>query len=88
MKPQTRRTVTKLLLAAPAALAAVPLGCQSTGSSSSGSQHLTPEQRQQREDLSKSVSRLRESVQRVGQMQIPVGSEPAIYFSPLVSRPQ
>jgi hypothetical protein len=87
MKPQTRRTVTKLLLAAPAALATVPLGCQSTASSSAA-EHLTPEQRQQREDLSKSVSRLRESVQRVGQMQIPVGSEPAIYFSPLVSRPQ
>jgi hypothetical protein len=87
MKPPTRRSVTKLLLAAPAALAAAPIACQSTGGAGTP-ENLTPEQRQQREDLSKSVSRLQQSVQRVGQMQIPVGSEPAIYFSPLVSRPQ
>jgi len=85
MPSTTRRTVTKLLLVAPAALATAPLACQSTGGANAP-ERLTPEQRQQREEVSKSVSRMQESVARVAQMEIPVGSDPAIFFSPLVAR--
>ena len=77
--------MTKLLLAAPAAIAAVPLACQSMGSGS-GNERLTPEQQRHREALSRSVSRLRQSVQRLDQMDIGVGSEPAITFTPLVAK--
>lgn len=83
----TRRAVTKILLATPAVLAAGSVACQNGGSGpSSAPEHLTPEQKKVREELSKSVSRLRKSVERLGQMQIPVGSEPAIHFTPLLAK--
>jgi hypothetical protein len=86
MRPTTRRTVTKLLLAAPAALAGGTLACQSLGSSGSADERLSPEQRRQREAVSKSVSRLKQSVERIEKMDIRVGSEPAITFEPYLAK--
>lgn len=86
MKRTTRRSVAKMLLAAPAALAAAPIACQSFGSSSSPEERQTPEERQRRQEISKAASRLQASVQRIGQMEIPVGSDPAMIFSPLLPK--
>jgi hypothetical protein len=74
MKPTTRRTVTKLLLAAPAALAGGSLACQSLGSSASA------------DEVSKSVSHLKQSVEQIEKMDIRVGSEPAITFEPYLAK--
>jgi hypothetical protein len=81
----TRRTVAKLLLAAPAAAAVAPLACQTAGPSSAAPR-LTPEQKQQQQEIAKTVSRLDKSLERLKAMEIPVGSEPAIHFSPLLAR--
>jgi hypothetical protein len=82
----TRRAVTKILIAVPAALAAGPLGCQSTGPGGSAPQRLTPAEQKEREDLGKTTSRLKQSIERLGQMKIPIGSEPAVHFTPLVAK--
>lgn len=81
----TRRAATKILLAAPAALAVGPLACQTAGPSGS-EERLSPEQQKEKQDLAQSVSRLEKSVQRLDAMEIPIGAEPAIYFSPLLAK--
>lgn len=83
-KPLTRRAVTKILLAAPAALAAGPLACQSA--SGSAPRRLSPGEEQHREELARSQARLKKSVERLRQMEIALGSEPAIHFTPVLSR--
>ncbi len=81
----TRRAATKILLAAPAALAVGPLACQSTGASGS-EERLSPEQQKEKQDLERSVSRLEKSIQRLDAMEIPIGAEPATYFTPLLAK--
>ena len=82
----TRRAVTKILLAAPATLAAGTLGCQSTAGSSRASSHGgSAAEQQHRDDLGRWVSRLKRSTERLGQMEIAIGSEPAIQFTPLLA---
>jgi hypothetical protein len=85
-RPFTRRAIAKILLAAPAALAAGPLACQSAQGPRSANSRLTAAERKRQEDLAQSVSRLKKSVARLGQMEIPIGSEPAIFFTPLVGK--
>jgi len=87
MKPTpTRRTVTKLLLAAPAALAAASAACTSTSGSADSSERLPPAERKHRDDVARSVSRLRKNVDALSQLAMPAGSEPAIFFTPLLAR--
>ncbi|MGH9368760.1 MAG: hypothetical protein ACRD3M_13925 [Thermoanaerobaculia bacterium] len=81
----TRRAVTKILVAAPAALAAGPLGCRTAGDSRPA-ERLTPAQKKRRGDLARSVSRLQKSIERLDAMEIPIGSEPATYFAPLLAK--
>ncbi|HTO88695.1 MAG TPA: hypothetical protein VMR54_14345 [Thermoanaerobaculia bacterium] len=82
----TRRAVTKIILAAPAALTMGTMGCQSTsGSSRASSRGGSASQQQHRDDLARWVSRLRRSTERLDQMEIAIGSEPAIQFAPLIA---
>ena len=83
-RPLTRRAVTKILLASPAALAGGPLACQSL--SGPPPQRLSPEQQKERQEAARAAARLKASVERLGQMEIPVGSEPAIHFTPLLAK--
>ena len=62
-----------------------PLACQTAGPSK-GAERLTPEQKQQQQEIAKTVSRLDRSLERLKAMEIPVGAEPAIHFSPLLAR--
>ena len=82
----TRRTVTKLLLAAPAALAAASAACTSTSGSGGTSDRLPPAERKHRDDVSRSVAELQKNVATLSQLELPAGSEPAIHFSPLLIR--
>ncbi len=83
----TRRAVTKILLTAPSALAVGTLGCQSTsGSSRASSRSGSAAQQQHRDDLGEWVSRLKRSTERLDQMEIAIGSEPAIQFAPLIAK--
>jgi hypothetical protein len=87
MKPTpTRRTVTKLLLAAPAALAAASAACTSTSASGASSDRVSPAERKHRDDVAQSASRLQKGVDALSQLEMPAGSEPAIHFSPLLTR--
>ena len=79
----TRRALTKILLVAPAALAGGPLACQTT-SGGRPTRRLTAAQQKERDALSREVSRLQKSVERLDQMDIAIGSDPAIHFSPLL----
>jgi hypothetical protein len=80
----TRRAVTKIILAAPAALTAGALACQSTSGSSRARGGSAAEQ-QHRDDLGRWVSRLKRCAERLDQMEIAIGSEPAIQFAPLIA---
>lgn len=78
----TRRTVGKFLLAAPVALAATDLSCRTAAAPPGAvSPGLTPRERQ---DLEKAVSQLRKALDRLRQMPIPMGSEPALIFDAIV----
>jgi hypothetical protein len=80
----TRRAVTKIILAAPAALTAGALACQSTSGSSGASRGGSAAEQQHRDDLGRWVSRLKKCAERLDQMEIAIGSEPAIQFAPLI----
>jgi ATP-dependent exoDNAse (exonuclease V) alpha subunit len=83
----TRRAVTKILLATPAAFAAGPLACQTAGGTAARtSERLSPAEQKERADLARSVSLLKESVGKLDQMEIPVGSEPSFFFTPLLPK--
>ncbi|HEY7112873.1 MAG TPA: hypothetical protein VIA45_08070 [Thermoanaerobaculia bacterium] len=82
----TRRTLTKLLLAAPAALSVAPLACTSTSGSASSADRLPPAERKRRDELARSTAQLQKNVAALAQLELPAGSEPAIYFSPLLTR--
>jgi hypothetical protein len=84
-RPVTRRTITKILLAAPAALAAGTLGCQSTAGSGGSAARQSPAEQKHREDLARSVSRLKRSIERLDQLEIAIGGEPAMSFEPLLA---
>jgi hypothetical protein len=81
----TRRSLAKILLAAPAALAAGPLACQSA-SGGRAPQRLTAAQQKERESLSREMSRFKQSIERLDRMDIAIGSEPAIHFTPLLPK--
>jgi hypothetical protein len=83
-RPLTRRAVTKILLASPVALAGGPLACQSL--SGPPPQRLSPEEQKHRQNVARAASRLTSSVERLGQMEIPIGCEPAIRFTPLLAK--
>jgi hypothetical protein len=82
----TRRSLTKILLAAPAALAAGPLACQSASGGRPATQRLTPAQQKQQEALSREVARFKSSIERLDRMDIGIGSEPAMHFTPLLPK--
>jgi len=86
MKRLTRRSLTKILLAAPAALAAGPLGCQSASGGRPAPERLTPAQQKDRENLSREMSRFKRNVERLDRMDIAIGSAPAIHFTPLLPK--
>jgi len=81
----TRRTITKLLLAAPAAVSVAPLACTTTGGASAADR-VPPAERQRREDVARSTARLQKNVAALSQVALPAASEPAIHFSPLLIR--
>jgi hypothetical protein len=82
----TRRSLVKILLAAPPALAAGPLACQSASGGRPAPQRLTPVQQKERENLSREMSRFKESIERLDRMDIAIGGEPAIHFAPLLPK--
>jgi hypothetical protein len=87
MKPRlTRRALTKILLATPVVIASGPIACQTTSGGRSGSQRLSGAEQKDRADLSREVSHLQKGLERLGQMEIPIGSEPAIHFAPLLPK--
>ncbi len=83
-RPLTRRAVTKILLASPVALTGGSLACQSL--SGTASQRLSPEEQKRRQQVAGAASRLTSAVERLGQMEIPIGSEPAVHFTPLLAK--
>ena len=85
-RPLTRRSLTKLLLAAPAALAAGPIACQTASGGRPASQRLTAAQQKRQEALSREVARFKSSIEQLGRMDIAVGSEPAVHFTPLLPK--
>ena len=77
-RPMTRRTAAKILLTAPVALvAAVP------AASPKRSPALSPAERRQ---LDKSVGQLKSVAAKIRELKIPIGTEPAFVFRPLVSK--
>ncbi|MEO8348410.1 MAG: hypothetical protein ABI610_05815 [Acidobacteriota bacterium] len=78
----TRRTAAKLLLTAPAALAA-PALLGEPAATTRRSRALSPAERRQ---LDKSVGQLRGAAEKIREMKIPIGTEPAFVFRPLLSK--
>ncbi|MGE5277553.1 MAG: hypothetical protein ACM3SU_11205 [Acidobacteriota bacterium] len=83
-RPLTRRAVTKILLASPVALAGGPLACQSL--SGPAPQRLSPEEQKKRQEAARAADRLSSAAERLRQMEIPIGSEPAVHFTPLLAK--
>lgn len=79
----TRRTAAKLLLTAPAALAAPALVFGEPAATPRRSRALSPAERRQ---LDKSVGQLRTAAGKIREMKIPIGTEPAFVFRPLLSK--
>ena len=82
-RPMTRRTAAKLLLTAPAALASPALVLGEPAAKTPRSRALSPAERRQ---LDKSVGQLRGAAQKIRDMKIPIGTEPAFIFRPLLSK--
>lgn len=82
----TRRSLAKLLLASPAAMAVGPLACQSASGGRPASQRLTAAEQKQQEALSRETARFKNSIERIDRMDIGIGSEPAIHFTPLLPK--
>ena len=81
--PMTRRLAAKLLLTAPAALAVPSLVRAEPATTPRRSKALTASERRQ---LDKSVAQYRTMAARIREMKIPIGTEPAFVFHPLVSK--
>ena len=81
--PITRRTAAKLLLTAPAALAAPALVLGEPAAAPSRSRALSPAERRQ---LDKSVGQLKSAAGKIRQLKISIGTEPAFVFRPLASK--
>ena len=82
-RPMTRRLAAKLLLAAPAALAAPALVAKEPAPKGRRSPALSASEKRQ---LDKSVEQYRGLAAKIREMKIPIGTEPAFVFRPLVSK--
>jgi hypothetical protein len=78
-RPMSRRTAAKLLLAAPAAIAA-PALLGEPPTTPAKSRGLSAAERRQ---LDRSVGQLRGAAAKIRAMKIPIGTEPAFVFRPL-----
>lgn len=81
-RSMSRRTAAKILLAAPAALAA-PALVSGEPEAARRSRTLSAAERRQ---LDKSVGQLRGAATKIREMTIPIGTEPAFVFRPLLPR--
>jgi len=82
-RPMTRRMAAKLLLTGPAALAAPALIFGEPPATPRRSRALSPAERRQ---LDKFVVQLRSAAGKIREMKIPIGTEPAFVFRPLISK--
>lgn len=82
-RSMSRRTAAKLLLAAPAALAAPALVSAAPSADARRPRALSPAERRQ---LEKSVGQLRAAAAKIREMKIPIGTEPAFVFRPHLSK--
>jgi hypothetical protein len=82
-RPMTRRLAAKLLLAAPAALAAPALVAKEPAPKGRRPPALSASEKRQ---LDKSVAQFRSFAAKIREMKIPIGTEPAFVFRPLVSK--
>ena len=80
-RPMSRRTAAKLLFAAPAALALPALVSADPAAAPGRARALSAAERRQ---LDKSVDQLRAAAGKIREMKIPIGTEPAFVFRPLV----
>ena len=79
----SRRTAAKLFLSASAVLALPKVGSPEPSRKGAAKPALTPSERQK---LAKSVGQLRAAAQKIREMQIPMGTEPAFVFRPLSAK--
>ena len=79
----TRRTATKLLLFVPAALAAPALA---SAEPEAGPRRARPLSASERRQLDKSIAQYRSMADKIRELKIPIGTEPAFVFRPLVSK--
>lgn len=82
--PLTRRAVTKILLASPVAIAGGPLACQSL--SGPAPRRLSPEEQKKHQEAVRAADRLSSAAERLRRMEVPIGSEPAVHFTPLLAK--
>ena len=82
-RPMTRRTAAKLLLAAPAAIAAPALVLGEPPATPAKSRTLSAAERRQ---LDKSVAQLGGAAEKIRGMKIPIGTEPAFVFRPFLAK--
>ena len=82
-RPMTRRTAAKLLLAAPAAIAAPALVRGEPPATPTKSRALSAAERRQ---LDKSVAQLAGAAEKIRAMKVPIGTEPAFVFRPLLAK--
>jgi hypothetical protein len=79
----TRRAAARLLLSGPAALAIPDLLVGKTAPKASAKPALSAAERRQ---LDKSVAQLREMAGKLRKVAVPLGSEPAFAFQPILPR--
>ncbi|HVE65011.1 MAG TPA: hypothetical protein VNC59_00400 [Thermoanaerobaculia bacterium] len=79
----TRRTAAKLLLTVPAALAAPALV---SGQPAPIPRRTRPLSASERRQLDKSVAQYRSMADKIRELKIPIGTEPAFVFRPLASK--
>lgn len=82
-RPMTRRMAAKLLLTGPAALVAPALVLGEPPATPRRSRALSPAERRQ---LDKSVGQLESAAGKIREMKIPIGTEPAFVFRPVISK--
>lgn len=82
-RPMSRRTAAKLLLAAPAALAAPALVLGEPVKTPARPRTLTAAEKRL---LDKSIGQLRGAAGKIRELAIPIGTEPAFLFRPLVAK--
>ena len=80
----SRRTAAKLFLSASAVLALPGAATPAVTPKGSAKPALTPSERQK---LAKSVGQLRAAAQKIRDLKIPMGTEPAFVFHPLSRKP-